>query len=126
VLISAQVWASDAFLDMTGYGRGDVVGRNCRFLQGPRTEARSVAEIRDAVRREHETSVTLLNYRADGAVFWNRFFVAPLRGDDGAVAYFVGVQTDVTAAFARAAALPGLDAAETPKPSPAAMQRSLA
>ena len=79
------VWASDAFLRMTGYDRDEVQGRNCRFLQGPKTDARQVAVIRDAVANEHEASVTLLNYKKDGTTFWNRFFIAPLRDSDGAV-----------------------------------------
>ena len=133
------VWVSDAFLRMTGYSRaaaraasrwprlsprrrrGETVGRNCRFLQGPRTDPRQVSVIRDAVYKEHEASVTILNYRKDGTTFWNRFFVAPLRDAEGKVTFFVGVQTDVSAAFAR----PGTSDVDTPKPSPATLPRSL-
>ena len=115
------VWTSEAFLQMTGYDRDDVIGRNCRFLQGPRTDPRQVSVIRDAVYKEHEASVTILNYRKDGTTFWNRFFVAPLRDAEGKVTFFVGVQTDVSAAFAR----PGTSDVDTPKPSPATLPRSL-
>ena len=85
------------FLRMTGYSRDETVGRNCRFLQGPRTDVKHVGVIRDAVEAEHECCVTLLNYRRDGTPFWNRFFVAPLRDAGGRVQHYVGVQTDVTA-----------------------------
>ena len=115
------VWTSEAFLHMTGYDRDDVIGRNCRFLQGPRTDPRQVSIIREAVYKEHEASVTILNYRKDGTTFWNRFFVAPLRDAEGKVTFFVGVQTDVSAAFAR----PGTSDVDTPKPSPATLPRSL-
>ncbi|KAH8066082.1 phosphorelay sensor kinase [Aureococcus anophagefferens] len=115
------VWTSEAFLQMTGYDRDDVIGRNCRFLQGPRTDPRQVSVIRDAAYKEHEASVTILNYRKDGTTFWNRFFVAPLRDAEGKVTFFVGVQTDVSAAFAR----PGTSDVDTPKPSPATLPRSL-
>ena len=106
---------------MTGYARDDVIGRNCRFLQGPRTDSRQVSSIRGAVAGGFETSVTLLNYRKDGSTFWNRFFVAPLRDSDGNITYFVGVQTDVSAFFER----PCLSDVDTPKPSPAPSIRSL-
>ena len=65
--------------------------------------------------------MTILNYRKDGTTFWNRFFVAPLRDAEGKVTFFVGVQTDVSAAFAR----PGTSDVDTPKPSPATFPRSL-
>ena len=71
------VWTSEAFLSMTGYDRDQVIGRNCRFLQGPRTDPKQVAIIREAVTREHEASVTILNYRKDGTTFWNRFSSEP-------------------------------------------------
>ena len=98
------VWASDAFLRMTGYAREEVIGRNCRFLQGPRTDPRRVGEIRDAVAGEHECLVTLLNYRKDGETFWNRFFIAPLMDSEGEVTYYVGVQVDVSEAIAASSA----------------------
>ena len=90
------VWASDAFLRMTGYARDEVVGRNCRFLQGPKTDSKQVDQIRSAVAEERECLVTLLNYRKDGQTFWNQFFIAPLKDSEGRVTYYVGVQVDVS------------------------------
>ncbi|KAJ1449876.1 hypothetical protein M885DRAFT_534230 [Pelagophyceae sp. CCMP2097] len=91
------VWCSDAFLRLTGYARHDVVGRNCRFLQGPRTDPRAVARIRAGVDAATDVKVVLLNYKAGGETFWNQFFIAPLRDGDGRVRFFIGVQCDVTA-----------------------------
>jgi len=89
---TAIVFASQGFLDITGYSMGQVLGRNCRFLQGPRTDPAAVAKIRKGVAAGADTSVALLNYKADGTAFWNQFFVAPLRDLNGEVVYFVGAQ----------------------------------
>jgi len=90
------VFASDDFLNLTGYRREEVLGRNCRFLQGPQTDARAVQEIRDAIRTAGECTVRLLNYRKDGSAFWNMFSIAPVFDNNGSVRFFVGVQGDVT------------------------------
>nr|AML79215.1 putative LOV domain-containing protein [Mesotaenium braunii] len=95
---SPIVHASDVFLQMTGYACEEVVGRNCRFLQGPNTDADAVAELRDTVRAERACTVRLLNYRKDGTSFWNSLHIAPVRKCDGKVAFFCGVQLDVTPA----------------------------
>ncbi|WP_158604274.1 bacterio-opsin activator domain-containing protein [Halarchaeum sp. CBA1220] len=99
------VYVNDAFERITGYAREDVLGRNCRFLQGPETADEAVADLRDAVAAEEPTTVVLRNYRADGEVFWNEVTVAPLRDDDGRVTHFVGFQSDVTARKRAEAAL---------------------
>ena len=70
----------------------EVLGKNCRFLQGPRTDQREVDKIRDAVRDHTSVSVRLLNYRKDGTPFWNFLTVAPVKTADGNVAKYVGVQ----------------------------------
>eukprot|EP00959_Pyramimonas_sp_CCMP1952_P086452 1808398-Pyramimonas_sp.AAC.1 len=90
------VFASDDFLKLTGYTREDVLGRNCRFLQGPGTDPRAVAEIRDAIKSGGECTVRLLNYRKDGRAFWNMFTLAPVFDSSGNVRFYVGVQGDVT------------------------------
>ena len=90
------VWSSDEFSRLTGYARHEICGRNCRFLQGPLTNPKSVEAVRTAIDEKHEASVILLNYRKDGSTFWNRFFIAPLRDSKGKVVFYVGVQTDVS------------------------------
>ena len=90
------VFASDGFLDFTGYTREEILGRNCRFLQGPRTDRNSVAEIRKAIDEGSECTVRLLNYTKQGKPFWNMFTMAPVRDEQGNVRFFAGVQVDVT------------------------------
>jgi len=71
-----------------------VLGRNCRFLQGPDTDA--VAEIRAALADHRECIVEILNYRKDGTTFWNRLSITPVRESSGEVTHFIGIQSDVT------------------------------
>lgn len=89
------VYASQSFLSQTGYALDQVVGRNCRFLQGPLTDRATVDRLRHAVSRGEDVSVTLLNYRADGTTFWNQLFIASLRDINERVVNYVGVQTEV-------------------------------
>ena len=90
------VYASSGFYTLTGYGPSQVLGRNCRFLQGPLTDPEAIAQIRNNIIKGTDTSVLLVNYRADGTTFWNRFFVAPLRDLSGSIVSFVGVQEEVS------------------------------
>ncbi|GMH58675.1 hypothetical protein TrLO_g10928 [Triparma laevis f. longispina] len=92
------VYVSQGFLDLTGYSLDQVLGRNCRFLQGPGTDQSAVDVIRKGVKEGIDTSVCLLNYKADGTPFWNQFFVAALRDAEGEVVNFVGVQCEVSKA----------------------------
>lgn len=85
-----------AFERLTGYDRHEVVGRNCRFLQGPQTEADDVGRIRDAVAVPMRLETDLLNYRKDGTPFWNRLLVSPVFDHHRRVRYFVASQHDVT------------------------------
>jgi sigma-B regulation protein RsbU (phosphoserine phosphatase) len=91
------IYANDGFERMTGYPVAEVLGRNCRFLQGPDTDAASVAEIRAALAESRECVVEILNYRKDGTAFWNRLSITPVRDSSGEVAHFIGIQSDVTA-----------------------------
>jgi PAS domain S-box-containing protein len=90
------IYANDGFTELTGYPRTEVVGRNCRFLQGEETREEPIAEMRDAVDNDEPVTVELRNYRDDGEMFWNRVSIAPLLDDDGTPNYFVGFQEDVT------------------------------
>ncbi len=91
------VYANPAFLELSGYPEEQIVGLNCRFLQGPRTDRAEVARLREAIQRQRPVQVTLLNYRRDGTTFWNELTVAPVRDDHGELTHFVAVQTDVSA-----------------------------
>ena len=91
------IYANDAFLTMTRYARDEVIGRNCRFLTGPRTSAEALAGLREAIGRGATHTVELLNHRSDGSVFWNRLTVFPVGGEPGRPDYYVGYQVDTTA-----------------------------
>eukprot|EP01032_Pedospumella_encystans_P030494 gene30494-34421_t len=84
------VYASQGFLDLSGYELQQVLGRNCRFLQGPRTDRTMVDRIRQGIVQKEDTTVVLLNYRADGSTFWNQLYVAALRGEEGKVVNYLG------------------------------------
>lgn len=96
------VYASDAFLELTEYPREEVLGRNCRFLQGPGTDQDVVQKVRDAIKTGDELTVRLLNYKRSGTPFWNMFTIAPMKDSDGTVRFFIGVQVDVSASTAAA------------------------
>jgi len=96
------VYASQGFLNLTGYELDQVLGRNCRFLQGPRTDQKTVDKIRRGIAEKEDTTVVLLNYRADGSTFWNQFFIAALRDGDGNVVNYLGVQCKVSKDYAAA------------------------
>jgi PAS domain S-box-containing protein len=90
------VFANRAFRNLTGYEEHEVVGRNCRFLQGPDTDQAEVDKIRAAVRDEDVVLVELLNYRKDGTPFWNALHLGPIYRADGELTYFFGSQWDVS------------------------------
>ena len=91
------VYASPGFTRLTGYEAGEIIGQNCRFLQGPTTDSTQAAVLRAAIREERACEVELLNFRKDGTSFWNSVAVTPVRDAEERVTHFVGVQTDVTA-----------------------------
>ncbi|CAM9534025.1 unnamed protein product [Ectocarpus fasciculatus] len=95
------VFASGGFLALTRYKLTEVLGRNCRFLQGAETDPKAVDKIRKAIDEGYDTSVCLLNYRADGTTFWNQFFVASLRDGKGNTVNYVGVQCKVGDDYAK-------------------------
>ncbi|CAN6454108.1 unnamed protein product [Victoria cruziana] len=88
------IFASDSFLELTEYTREEILGRNCRFLQGPETDQDAVSKIRDAIREQREATVQLINYTKSGKKFWNLFHLQPMRDQKGALQYFIGVQLD--------------------------------
>lgn len=92
------IYVSQGFLDLTGYTLDQVLGRNCRFLQGPGTDQAAVEVIRKGMKEGVDTSVCLLNYKADGTPFWNQFFVAALKDANNNIVNYVGVQCEVSKA----------------------------
>lgn len=88
------IFASDTFLELTEYSREEILGRNCRFLQGPETDPATVRKIREAIDTQTEVTVQLINYTKSGKKFWNLFHLQPMRDLKGEVQYFIGVQLD--------------------------------
>lgn len=88
------VYATQGFLNLTGYTLEQVLGRNCLFMQGPETDTDVAKEIRDAIEDGVALSVCLLNYRADGTKFWNHVSIAVLRDETGHITnYLVSSKT---------------------------------
>jgi PAS domain S-box-containing protein len=90
------VLANQAFLDLTGYTAEEVLGRNCRFLQGPRTAAADLDTIRRGLAENQDVDVELLNYRKDGSTFINQLAISLVFGEGGELLYYFGSQKDVT------------------------------
>ena len=90
------VFANGAFYDLTGYEEKDVMGRNCRFLQGPDTDRGTVAEVRQALKEHRAVAVDVLNYKANGEPFWNALFIGPIFDQDGKLLYFFASQMDIS------------------------------
>ncbi|WP_273823382.1 histidine kinase famiy protein [Pseudomonas asplenii] len=90
------IFANQAFLTLTGYGHDEVIGRNCRFLQGPQTCKDTRRQVQLAVGRHHEVCVEVINYRKDGSSFWNELFIFPLFDERGRLTYFFASQLDVS------------------------------
>ncbi|XP_072964651.1 protein TWIN LOV 1 [Typha angustifolia] len=88
------VYASDAFLSLTGYSRQEVLGRNCRFLNGPGTDYEVLKEIKKSIHGQQSCTVRLLNYRKDGSSFRNLLHISPVRNASGKIAFYVCVQMD--------------------------------
>lgn len=90
------IYCNRAFESITDYSSQEILGRNCKFLQGADTDPAAVEQIRQALRTEQECQVVLKNYRKDGRPFWNELRISPVHDPRGALTHFIGVQTDIT------------------------------
>ena len=90
------VYANSAFLRLTGYPRDEVMGRNCRFLQGQDTDRRAITSVREAIAARCDISIDILNYRKDGTSFWNGLYLSPVTNAEGELQFFFASQLDVT------------------------------
>lgn len=99
------IYANSGFERLTGYSAAEMIGRNCRSLQGSDTDPAALAKIRSAVVSGTNCQVILKNYRKDGTSFWNELNISPVRDATGKIVHYIGVQTDVTDRLAMEAAL---------------------
>lgn len=90
------VYVNDSFEDLTGYSTEEILGEDCRILQGEDTDSKSVQEIREALNNEESVETQLLNYTKEGEEFWNRVSIAPYPNEQGETEYFFGYQINVT------------------------------
>jgi PAS domain S-box-containing protein len=90
------IYVNEGFERLTGYTAEEVIGRNCKFLQGRDADQDTVQVIRDALTAGKDCTVEILNRRKDGTPFWNRLSITPVLDETGAVTHFIGVQSDVT------------------------------
>lgn len=90
------IFANNAFIDMTGYSREEIVGRNCRFLQGAETDQQIIGQVRKAIEDRREIAVEVVNYKKDGTSFWNALFISPVYNESGDLIYFFASQLDVS------------------------------
>lgn len=91
------VYVNDGFERLTGYASGDVLGRNCRVLQGSDTDQPEMAVMTAAIAKGAGCVVVLRNYRKDGSMFWGEFSIAPLHDAQGMLTHFIGILRDVAA-----------------------------
>ena len=90
------IYVNPAFVELTGYSRSELIGKNCRFLQGDDTHQPGLDEIRAALKHGKNGNATLRNYRKDGTLFWNRLYLSPILDENGKLTHFLGISNDVT------------------------------
>jgi PAS domain S-box-containing protein len=88
---------NQAFMDLTGYGPDEIIGRNCRFLRGPGTETELSEQLRSGIAARVPVMVEILNYKKDGTPFRNAVMVAPIFDAEGEIEYFLGSQVEISA-----------------------------
>ena len=86
------VYVNSKFEEMSGYKSSDVLGRNCRFLQGHANDQPGLVSIRAAIKNQANGYALLRNYRKDGSIFLNELFISPIKNSSGTVTHFVGIQ----------------------------------
>ncbi len=91
------IYANPAFFELTGYSKKEIIGKNCRFLQGKETEQKGLVQLREAIKQKEECTVVIRNFRKDGTPFWNELSVSPILDKDMEVTHYIGIQNNITA-----------------------------
>lgn len=91
------IYANKTFETMTGYSHTEVIGANCRFLQGKDTDRGTIRKIKQSIADKTPITKVLKNYRKDGTLFWNRLSIQPVTVEGHE--YFIGTQTDVSVQY---------------------------
>lgn len=90
------LYFNPAFQNLTGYTSEEILGQNCRFLQGNDRDQEGLVAVRDAIKNGHSCQVILRNYTKDGTLFWNELYINPIKDNNGLITHFVGIQNDIT------------------------------
>ena len=90
------IFVNPGFEKLTGYSAHNALGHNCRFLHRHDRNQEGLERVRLAIRPALPCSVVIRNYRKDGSLFWNEFYISPIRDEAGSVTHFIGIQSDVT------------------------------
>lgn len=90
------IYVNPAFERITGYHADEVLGTNCRFLQGKNNQQPALIQLRKAIKEGKDCKVILQNYRKNGTPFWNELSISPIYNDDGILTHFIGVQSDIS------------------------------
>ncbi len=92
----AIIYANQAFVDMTGYSMGELLGRNPRFLHRDDKQQAGIAVLRAALSDNHDAHAVIRNYRKDGSLFWNEVYISPVYGMEHNISHYIGIHNDVT------------------------------
>jgi diguanylate cyclase (GGDEF)-like protein/PAS domain S-box-containing protein len=90
------IYVNQSFEEMTGYQAEEILGRNCRFLQGSETDQPGLQVLRQALTEGRDCHTVLRNYRKDGSIFWNELYIAPVHNEQGYLTHFIGIQSDIS------------------------------
>lgn len=91
------VYVNEAFATITGYTKEEVLGKNCRFMKGPKTDSNTINLVKNSINQSETIEVEVLNYKKDGTEFWNYLRITPIYNNKGIATHFVGFQNDITA-----------------------------
>ena len=93
---SPLVYVNRVFEEMSGYSQDEMIGRNCRFLQGDDHNQPALDTLREAIKQQQACTVTLRNYRKNGELFLNKLSIRPLVDSENRVIYYLGIQYDLS------------------------------